>query len=97
MTLSRKTIIDDIHVTRSGEVKVTLAIIVLDDADEIAASYSYVDIKAGSTVDEQVVLINDELALTKKPPVEDFSLLKKIAEVVIAADAALIKLNGEKV
>ncbi len=95
--LTRKTVIDDIQVSRVGEIKVTLAIIVLDDEEEIASSYFYIGIKPGASIDEQVNTINAELAQTKKPPIEDFTLLKNVAEVVMAAEAVMAKIDGEKI
>ncbi len=85
--LERKTIIDDIHITRNGEVKVTLALQILDDGEETAISYDYITIAANTTVDEQVAIINADLALTKKAPLEDVTLLKKVAEIVYSAEA----------
>ncbi len=81
--LTRKTIIDDVQVTRDGSVKVRLAILILDDLDEIAISYEYATMVVNVPVDEQITSINAKLVQQKKPQIEDVTVLKNIFNALV--------------
>ena len=80
--LEKKTILDQIEITRDGTIQVRLALLVLEDGEEISSAWHRTSIHPGADPVAQMAAVNDHLKLINKAPVADFSLLKNIVSVV---------------
>ena len=78
----KKTILDKIEITRDGTIQVRLAILVLEDGEEISSSWHRTSIPPGADPGAQMAAVNAHLQQMNKATVTDFSLLTNIVPVV---------------
>ena len=80
--IEKKTIIDQIEITRDGTIQVRLALLVLEDGEEISSAWHRTSIPPGTDPASQMAAVNTHLQQMNKSPITDFSLLTNIAPVV---------------
>lgn len=109
MPITKKTILDQIEITRDGVVQIRLAKIIEEDGVELAKEYHRTSVEPGGDVDAQMAAVNAHLVAMKQAPLEASALgyLKPIANAAHTADkvrkfrekrdAELAKLDGKKV
>ena len=59
--IEKKTIIDQIEITRSGHVQVRLALLLLDDGIEISSRWHRVTIEPGGDIDAAIAAVNADI------------------------------------
>lgn len=81
-TLTQRTIVDQLEITRTGTVQIRLAIIVEADGVELSCAYHRTSIEPGGDVDAQIAAVNSHLQSMKLGPIEPdgLSYLKPIVE-----------------
>lgn len=72
MMLVKKTIIDQIEITRDGTIQIRCALMVLEDGKEIGATqWHRMSIPPGADVDAQLALVDDHLSARGVGPSSD--------------------------
>ena len=79
--IEKKTIIDQIEITRSGTIQVRFAILLVEDGTEIDSKWHRTAIEPGGDVDVQLALVNAHLKSMGKAEC-DPSRLEQIKGVV---------------
>jgi hypothetical protein len=84
--IEKKTIVDQIEVTRSGHVQVRLALLLVEDGVEISSRWHRVVVEPGGDVDAAIAAVNADITkreTLKAPPVETdkVPLLKGICKL----------------
>jgi hypothetical protein len=84
--IEKKTVIDQIEVTRSGHVQVRLAILVIEDGIEISSRWHRVTVDPGGDVDAAIAAVNTDITTRdtlKASPIDagKIPLLKSICKV----------------
>ncbi len=80
--LEKKTILDQIEVTRDGTIQVRIALLILEDGVELSSAWHRTSIPPGADPGAQMATVNAHLQQMNKAHVTDFSLLKNIVSVV---------------
>ena len=80
--LEKKTIIDQIEITRNGTIQVRLAILVLEDGEEISSAWHRTSIPPGTNSADQMAAVNAHLQQMKKETVQDTSLIEQVVGLV---------------
>ena len=80
--IEKKTILDQIEITRDGTIQVRLALLVLEDGEEISSAWHRTSIPPGADPIKQMAAVNVHLQQMNKAPVASFSLLTDIVPVV---------------
>ena len=80
--MEKKTILDQIEITRDGTIQVRLAILVLEDGEEISSAWHRMSIPPGTNPAEQIALVNTHLQQMKKEPLQNAVLIEQVAAVV---------------
>ncbi len=88
----KKTLVDQIEITRDGTIQVRFAVLVLEDGNEIASSWHRTSFAPGADIDAQMEVINAHLTKMGKVPVEAHLLntLKSIVKVVHTPEAVAL-------
>ena len=82
MTISKSTILDQIEITRDGTIQVRLAILVLEDGEEISSTWHRTSIPPGTDPVAQMAAVNAHLQQMKKGNVQDTSLIEQVVAIV---------------
>ena len=80
--IEKQTILDQIEITRDGTIQVRLALLVLEDDEEISSAWHRTSISPGADPVEQMAAVNVHLQQMNKAPIVDFSWLTNIVPVV---------------
>ncbi len=80
--LEKKTILDQIELTRDGTIQVRLALQILEDGVELSSTWHRTSIPPGADPGAQMAAVNAHLQQMNKATVTDFSLLTNIVPVV---------------
>lgn len=80
--IEKKTILDQIEITRDGNIQVRFALLILEDGEEISSAWHRTSISPGREAVAQIEAVNIHLKQMNKAPIEDFSLLEQIVPVV---------------
>lgn len=80
--IEKKTILDQIEVTRGGTIQVRIALLMLEDGEEISRAWHRTSIPPGTDPAEQMAAVNVHLQQMNKEVVEDISLLESIVALV---------------
>lgn len=67
--LARKTVVDQIEVTRENHVQVRLVLLIVDDDDEISSKYHRTSVLADGDVAAQMGFVNTHLVSMGEEPV----------------------------
>lgn len=91
--LEKKTIIDQIEVTRNGTIGIRLALQVLEDGEELSKTWHRVSIEPGMDVDDVLSLVDADITARptlKAKPIErtdgKLNVLKSIVSLVHTPD-----------
>jgi hypothetical protein len=79
--LTKKTILDQIEITRNGTIQLRFAKLVLENEEEISSRWHRTVINPGTSVEEQLAHVNDHLMQMGEEPVT-FADVNKIQAVV---------------
>ncbi len=80
--IEKKTILDQIEITRDGTIQVRLAILVLEDEEEISSAWHRTSIPPGTKPADQMAAVNIHLQQMKKETIKDFALVEKVVALV---------------
>ena len=80
--IEKKTIIDQIEITRDGTIQVRLALLVLEDGEEISSAWHRTSIPPGADLIEQMAAVNVHLQQMKKEAIKDFAPVEKVVALV---------------
>lgn len=83
--IEKKTIIDQIEVTRTGHVQIRFGILLIEDGVEISCNWHRTTVEPGGDVDAQIAAVNTGITTQlKATPVEadKVPLLKNICDLV---------------
>ena len=69
--LEKKTIVDQLEITRTGAVQVRLGLLIVDDGREVDCKWHRTVIEPGGLVDEQMAAVNAHLEQMGRLPVDD--------------------------
>jgi hypothetical protein len=69
--IEKKTIIDQIEITRNGTVQIRLGLLILEDGQEIDSKWHRTALPPGHDVTAQIAAVNAHLALMGKPAVSE--------------------------
>lgn len=80
----KKTVVDQIEVTRAGNIQIRFALLLLEDGKELDSKWHRTAIEPGGDVDAQLAAVNEHLVQMGKAPVElaDVARVKAIVPVV---------------
>lgn len=76
MAIERKTVVDQVEVTRNGDLQIRIALLIVDGEKEIGSKWHRTMIPAGHQVDPQMALVNHHLALMGEETVKDEDIAK---------------------
>lgn len=68
--IQRKTILDQIEITRSGRIQLRFALLLVEDDVELDCKWHRTAIEPGGDVDAQIALVNEHLQAMGKAPIE---------------------------
>ncbi len=80
--IEKKTIINYIGITRDGTIEIQLALLVLEDGEEISSAWHRMSIPPGAKPADQMAAVNLHLQQMKKEPFKDFALVEKVVALV---------------
>ena len=80
--LEKKTIVDQIEITRDGSIQVRFALQILEDGVEISSLWHRTLIPPGGDVKLQLSAVNTHLISMGKAPVVDTAMLENLIPVV---------------
>ena len=86
--IEKKTLVDQIEITRSGILQIRFGLLIVEDGKELATQWHRTTIAPGVDVDAQIAAVNVHLAqMAQAPcPVEETARVKAIAQVVHTPD-----------
>jgi len=95
--IEKKTVVDQIEITRSGHMQIRFGKLLVEDGKEIACQWHRTVIEPGADVDAQIEFVNSHLIDMGYPAIEDISQLKRHAEVAFTPEkvAKHKKLQGD--
>jgi hypothetical protein len=82
MTLSKKTVIDHIEISRDAAIQVRFALLILEDGEEISSAWHRTSIPPGTDPMQQMAAVNAHLKQMNKDTVKDTSLLEQVCALV---------------
>src|SRR5262249_14559086 len=82
--IEKRTVIDQIEITRSGHIAIRFGLLLVDDGQEIDCKWHRTMIPPGGDVDAQIALVSEHLAAMGKAPIDSDGIadLKEVAAVV---------------
>lgn len=82
--IERKTVIDQIEVTRTGEVRIRFGLVLIEDGVEIDCKWHRTAVEPGINPDDQIAAVNAHLKLMGKPTVDPdmLPILKTVVSAV---------------
>lgn len=98
MAIERKTVVDQIEITREGVVRVRLGLLLVEDGAELACSWHRLAIDENTDIDATFDAVNEDLVLGKgcKPvEVADIARVKDYAAFTADLKAAALQVKGE--
>lgn len=84
--IEKKTIIDQIEVTRTGHVQIRFGLLVLEDDVELASQWHRTSVEPGGNVDNQLAAVNAHLQQMNKAQIETTDIPKLKQIVALAHD-----------
>jgi len=86
--IEKRTVIDQIEVSRDGTLQIRFGLLLIEDGNEIDCKWHRTIIEPGGDVDGQIAAVNSHLAQMGKAPVElsEADRLKALVPVVQTAD-----------
>lgn len=85
--IEKKTVLDQIELTRANTVQVRLALLMVEDGVEIECRYHRTVLPVGVDVDQQIAAVNAHLATMNREPVPADAVvkIKQVAALLPAA------------
>lgn len=88
--IEKKTIVDQIEVTRNGTVQIRFGLLLLEDGKEIDCKWHRTSIEPGGDVDAQIAAVNGHLGQLGRMQVDQGGLERVYAVVSIAHSAQVV-------
>ena len=83
--IEKKTVIDQIEITRSGSIQIRLGLLLVEDGEELSCQWHRTVIEPDGDIDVQIAAVNVGLAAMRAAPVSDVgrvALLKSLKPMV---------------
>jgi len=90
--IEKKTVIDQIEITRSGHIQIRFGLLIVEDGVEISCQWHRTNVEPGGDIDAQIAAVSDHLvAMGKALPDQDrISELKAIAAIVHTPERVIV-------
>ncbi len=67
--MEKKSVFDQVEITRSAIIQFRIALMVVDGDEEITSQWHRTALEPGQSLDEQMALVNADLAMKGYPPI----------------------------
>lgn len=95
--IEKKTILDQIEITRDGTIQVRLALVLFEDGEEVSSTWHRTSIPPGIDPRAQMAAVNGHLVRMKKQPVKDTLLLEQVCTLVHTKEVSAAYAEKQKV
>jgi hypothetical protein len=87
--IEKKTIVDQIEISRSGHIHIRFGLLLIEDGVELDCKWHRTVIEPGSDIDAQIAAVNSHLQIMGKATIDDstqISRLKSVAALFHTSD-----------
>ena len=94
--IEKKTVVDQIEITRSGHIQIRLGLLLVEDGKEIDCKWHRTVVSPGGDVDAQIAAVNTHLQSMGRPSVDPnkSGLIRSITQLVHTPEVVQ-KFNAE--